>query len=47
MQVQSQVQENPLKEEMATLSSILAQKIQWAEDLGRLQPKGWQRVGHD
>ena len=33
--------------EMATHSSILAWKIQWAEEAGGLQSMGLQRVGHD
>ena len=33
--------------EMATHSSILAWKIPWTEDPGRLQSMGSQRVGHD
>ena len=28
-------------------SSILAWKIPWAEEPGRLQSMGWQRVRHD
>ena len=39
--------ENPLEKEMATHSSILAWRIQWIEELGRLQSTGSQRVGHD
>ena len=34
--VQSPDQEDPLKEEMATHSSILAWKIPWPEELGKL-----------
>ena len=34
--------EDPLEEEMATHSSILAWKFPWAEEPGGLQPKGWQ-----
>ena len=45
MQVWSLGQEDPLEEEMATNSSILAWKIPWTED--GLQSTGWQRVGHD
>ena len=44
-QVRSLGQEDPLEKEMATYSSILAWKIPWTEDPGRLQ--GSQRVGHD
>ena len=40
-------QEDPLEEEMATHSSILAWRISWAEESGRLQSMGSQRVGHD
>ena len=36
-----------LKKEMATHSSILAWKIPWKEEPGRLQSIGSQRVGHD
>ena len=32
---------------MVTHSSILAWKIPWIEESGRLQSMGWQRVGHD
>ena len=38
--------ENPLEEEMATHSSILAWKILWTEEPGRLQSMGSQRVEH-
>jgi len=36
-----------LEKEMATHSSILAWKIPWMEEPGRLQSMGFQRVGHD
>ena len=36
--------EDPLEEEMATHSSILALKTPWAEEPGRLQSIGSQRV---
>ena len=39
--------EDPLEEEMATHSSILAWRITWTEEPGRLQSMGLQRVGHD
>ena len=39
--------EDPLEEEMATHSNILAWRILWTEEPGRLQSKGLQRVGHD
>ena len=32
---------------MATHSSILAWRIPWTEERGRLQSMGLQRVGHD
>ena len=35
--VQSLDQENPLEEEMAPHSSILAWKVPWAQELGKLQ----------
>ena len=38
---------DPLEKETATHSSILAWKIPWMEEPGRLQPMGSQRVGHD
>ena len=40
-------QEDPLEEEMATCSSILAWRIPWTEEPGGLQSIGSQRVGHD
>ena len=46
-QVRSLVQEVPLEKKMATHSSILAWKIPWMEEPGRLQSVGLQRVGHD
>ena len=39
--------EDPLEKEMATDSSILAWRIPCAEEPGRLQSTGSQRVGHD
>ena len=45
--VQSLDGEGPLEEEMATHSSILAWKITWTEEPGRLQFMGSQRVGDD
>ena len=39
--------EDPLEEEMATHSGILAWKISWTEDPGGLQPTGSQRVRQD
>ena len=46
-QVQSLGWEDLLEKEMATHSSILAWKIPWMEEPGRLQSMGSQRVGHD
>ena len=40
-------QEDPLEKEMATHSSILAWRIPWMKEPGRLQSTGSQRVGHD
>ena len=39
--------EDPLEKGMATHSSILAWRIPWTEQLGRLQSTGSQRVGHN
>ena len=39
--------EGALEKEMATHSSILAWRIPWTEESGRLQSTGSQRVGHD
>ena len=47
MQVQSLGQEDPLEEDMATHSSILAWRIPWTEEPGGLQSTGSQTVGHD
>ena len=46
-QVWSLGQEDPLEKGMATHSSILAWRIPWTEEPGRLQTIGSQRVGHD
>ena len=45
--VQSLGQEDPLKKEMATHSSILAWEITWTEEPGSLQSMGLQRTGHE
>ena len=47
MQVRSLGWEDPLREEMATHSRILAWRIPWTEEPGGLQPIGSQRVGHN
>ena len=46
-QVRSLGWEDPLEKEMATHSSILAWRVPWTEEPGRLQSIGLQRVGHD
>ena len=43
-QVRSLDWEKPLEEGMATHSSILAQRIPWTEEPGRLQPVGSHRI---
>ena len=45
--VRSLGQEDPLEEETATHSSILAWEIPWTEEPGGLQSMGSQRAGHD
>ena len=45
-QVQSLGCDDPLEEEMATCSSILAWTIPWMEEPDRLQSMEWQRAGH-
>ena len=45
--IQSLGREDLLEKEMATHSSVLAWKIPWTEELGRVQSVGSQRVGHD
>ena len=40
-------QEDPLVKEMAAHSSVLAWKIPWTEEPGRLQSMGLQRLGYD
>ena len=39
--------EDPLEEELATHSSIVAWRILWTEEPGGLQSTGSQRVEHD
>ena len=46
-QVQSLGREDPLEKEMAAHSSILAWRIPWMEEPGRLQSMGLRTVGHD
>ena len=45
--VKSLGQEDLLEKEMATHSSVLAWRIPWTEESGRLQSMGSQGVGHD
>ena len=45
--VRSLGQKDPLEKEMATFSSILAWRIPWTKEPGRLQSKESQRVRHD
>ena len=40
-------QDDPLKEEKATQSNILAWKVPWTEEPCGLQSLGLPRVGHD
>ena len=47
MQVQSLDWEDPLEEEMATHSTILAWRIPWTEEPGGLQFTGSQRAEND
>ena len=44
---QSLGQEDPLEKGVATHSSILAWRIPWTEEPGRLQSMGSQRAGHN
>ena len=46
-QARSLGQEDLLEKEMANYSSILAWRILWTEEPGRLPSMGSQRVGHD
>ena len=45
--VRSLGREDPLEKEMETHFSILAWRIPWTKEPGRLQSMGSQRVGHD
>ena len=47
MRVQSLGWEDPVEEDMATHSSVLAWRIPWTEEPGGLQSIGSQRVRHD
>ena len=47
MRVQSLGWEDPLEDGMTTRSSLLAWRIPWTEEPGRLQSVGLHRVGHD
>ena len=47
MRVRYQGWEDALEEDMATLSSVLAWRIPWIEEPGKLQSMGSQRVRLD
>ena len=47
MQVRPRGLDDPLQEGMATHSSILAWRVPWTDEPGRLLFIGSQRVGHD
>ena len=47
MRVQSLGQEDLLEKETATHSSILAWRIPWTEEPGKLESMGLQRVRHN
>ena len=47
IRVQFLGRDDPLEKEMATHSSILAWRVPWMEEPGRLQSTGLQRVGQD
>ena len=47
MRVRSLGQEDPLEKEIATHSNVLAWRIPWTEEPGRLQSMMLQRIGHD
>ena len=47
MQFRSLDQNDPLEEGMATHSNILAWRMPWTVEPGRLQSMGLQRVEHD
>jgi len=47
MQIQSLGGKYSLRESMATSYNILARRIPWTEEPGRLQSIGSQRVRHD
>ena len=47
IKVRSLGQEDPLEKGMATRSSILAKRIPWAGEPGRVQSMESQRIGHN
>ena len=47
MSIRSLGQKDPLEEGMTTHSSILAWRIPWAEESGRVQSMGLQKIRHD
>ena len=46
-QVRSQGREDPLEKGTATHANVLAWRIPWTEDSGRLQSMELQRAGHN
>ena len=46
-QIQSLDWKDPLEKKIATHSSILAWRISWTEEPGKLQTMDLQRVGYD
>jgi len=46
-QVRSLSGEDPLEKKIEMHSNILAWKISWTEDPGRLQSMEWHRAGHN
>ena len=47
IKVRSLGQEDPLEKGMATRSSILAKRIPWTGEPGRVQSMESQRIGHN
>ena len=45
--VRSLGQEDPLENGMGPHSSVLAWRIPWTQEAGRLQSMGYRRAGHD
>ena len=47
LQELQETQEDPLEKELASHSSILAWRLPWTKESGRLQSIESQRIGHD